>query len=91
MKLNWVTLDPHPQGKASWPDEGRLCIVKRDGAPFLAIANRGILPNSYSLEERKKGLRSVWWNVTDLSPVFMSTSLPGQAQEMWAYLDAEEK
>lgn len=83
MKLKWAGVNPNaipnPDG---WPESGRLCVVKRNGAPFLAVARiADDLDDEFSRD-------CLSWVIT-LFPAGIHTLLAEQDDE-WAYLGDEE-
>lgn len=75
--LNWKRLSGTDLGGA-WPDDDRICVVKRGGAPFMAIPKR--------LRPVGSNKDAIQWNIFSAylkAPQWVM----GEHEDEWAYLD----
>ncbi len=89
MKLEWMPVNPNSiPNQEDWPEAGRLCVVTRYGAPFLAIATLTENPKD---DEYPPDCLS--WKVFGIEPVtdyHRTCTILAEQDDMWAYFADEE-
>lgn len=77
----YQTLSTRPELSNTWPLKGRVCVVIRDDAPFLAMAGRATDPN----DPANPGVP--WWDVATITNRSQgSYRLRAKAGDQWCYL-----